>query len=324
MHHTSLAHVQRDLKALQVRWRSEKADALPSMELNLLDLLPARETMDHLAQLYFETFETIYRILHAPTFWKEYQSFWDNPQRARPAFIVILLLSMAAVNCISTKERPTYIGDSATAREAAILWIEASESWLDRQSQKHIYLAIWQIRCLLLVAKQSNTVKKKRAWTLAGNLVRQAVSAGFHRDPSLLGAKISVFDQEMRRRLWGTMMELELHASIERGIPSAIEAIPYDTAPVLNVNDEGFGEESATPPAQRPWEEYTAASFLHMSRSSLSLRVSLTSLLNQLSSHPRPPSRKSRLSLTCRGCCWTSNSANSSSCSTAPLHEKPS
>jgi hypothetical protein len=157
--------------------------------------------------------------------------------------------------------------------------------WLQRQSQKHVYLAIWQIRCLLLLAKMANTVKKKRTWTSAGNLMRQAMSAGFHRDPSLLGTKVSVFDQEMRRRLWATMVELELQASIDRGMPSASAGFSSDVAPVLNVNDEDFEEGSQRAPIQKPWEEYTATSFLHMSRSSLSLRVSLNSLLNELSSH---------------------------------------
>jgi hypothetical protein len=285
MHHASLSRVQRDLKALQVSWKTEKGDAMPLKDLNLLDLLPVRETVDRLVHLYFDTFETAYRILHAPTFWREYQGFWGEPQAARPAFVVTILLLMAAVNCVSSREQSTYIGDSATAREAAILWIEACDLWLQRQSQKHVYLAIWQIRCLLLLAKMANTVKKKRTWTSAGNLMRQAMSAGFHRDPSLLGTKVSVFDQEMRRRLWATMVELELQASIDRGMPSALAGFPSDVAPVLNINDEDFDEGSQRAPLQKPWDEYTATSFLHMSRSSLSLRVSLNSLLNELSSH---------------------------------------
>ena len=273
------------MKALQVAWKAEKSDALPLNDLNLLDLLPGRETVDRLVRLYFDTFETAYRILHVPTFWRDYQALWDDPQAARPAFIVTILLVMAAVNCISSRDQSTYIGDSATSRETAVLWIETCDWWLQRQSQKHVYLAIWQIRCLLLLAKMSNTVKKKRIWTSAGNLMRQAMSAGFHRDPSLLGAKASVFDQEMRRRLWATMVELELQASIDRGMPSASAGFPCDIAPVLNVNDEDLEQGSQKAPTQKPLDEYTATSFLHISRRSLSLRVSLNSLLNELSSH---------------------------------------
>lgn len=272
---------------MQENWKNEKADFMPLKDLNLLDLLPGRETVDRLVRLYFDTFESVYRILHAPTFWTEYQGFWEDPQVARPAFVVIVLLLIAAVNCVAVREQPTYIGDSATARESAILWIEACDMWLQRQSQKHVYLAIWQIRCLVLLAKLSNTVKKKRAWTSAGSLLRQAMSAGFHRDPSLLGAKVSIFDQEMRRRLWATMVELELQASIDRGMPSTSAGLPTDVSPVLNVNDEDFGEESQKSPTAKASDDFTAASFLHISRSSLPLRISLNSLLNQLSSQAR-------------------------------------
>ena len=287
-HHTSLPHVQRDLKTLQVKWKSAKADNQSTKDLNFHELLPRREIVDSLVHTYFNTFETLYRILHAPTFWKEYENFWQDPQVARPAFIVIILLIMATVNA-SSKERSTYIGDSATAREMALLWIEACDSWLQRQSQKHTYLALFQIQCLLLLAKQANTVKKKRSWTSAGTLIRHAMSAGFHRDPKLLGRKISVFDQEMRRRLWATMVELELQASIDRGMPSATAGLrfPSDSAPALNINDEEFDENSQVPPKSMAKDAYTTASFLHLSRSSLSLRISLNSALNELSSHPK-------------------------------------
>lgn len=284
MHNASLPRVQRDLKTMQVSWKAEKADGMALKDLNLLDLLPGRETVDHLVRLYFETFEAAYRILHAPTFWREYEGFWEDPQAGKSSFIVTILLVVAAVNCVSSREQTTYVGDSSSAREAAILWIEACDFWLQRQSQKHVYLAIWQIRCLLLLAKMSNTVKKKRTWTSAGNLMRQAMSAGFHRDPGLLGTKVSVFDQEMRRRLWATMVELELQASIDRGMPSASAGFPSDVAPVLNVNDEDFEEGSQKVPSQKPSHHYTTTSFLHISRSSLPLRISLNSLLNELSS----------------------------------------
>lgn len=287
MHHTSLPRVQRDLKTLQVRWKGEKTNVLPFADSELLQLLPSRETVDYLVNLYFDTCENIYRIMHRPNFWREYRLFWDDQQAASPAFVVILLLMMAAVSCISMKEQPTYIGDSAMARERAVLWIEVSEWWLGRHSQKNIYLAIWQIRCLLILAKQINIVKKKRTWTVAGTLVREGMTAGFHRDPSLLGEKVSVFDQEMRRRLWATMTELELQVSIDRGMPSATAGITSDSATILNVNDDEVTVEQGSPPTQKIWSEYTECSFLHISRASFCLRVSLNALVNDLGSPSR-------------------------------------
>lgn len=284
VHNSCLARFQRDSKAVQVKWKVEKKSMLPLKDLELLHFLPDRETMEYLIRLYFDTSETMYRILHRPSFWKEYGMFWDNPQSANPAFIVLMLLMMAVVSCTSQKGKSMYVGDSAVGRERAVWWIEVCDLWLERHSKKHIFLAIWQARCLLMLAKLVNVVKKKQLWTQAGTLVREAMSAGFHRDPSFLGDKVSVFDQEMRRRLWATMIELELQVSIDRGMPSASAGIPSDCAAVLNTNDEDLTTDSDSPPISKPWKEYTESTFLHISRVSFSLRVSLNSLANDLSS----------------------------------------
>ncbi|RAH79701.1 hypothetical protein BO86DRAFT_317722 [Aspergillus japonicus CBS 114.51] len=287
MQRTSLPSLQRELKALQVKWKGMRTDLLPQHEWELVGLLPDPETMDAHVQLYFDTFETLYRILHYPSFMREYEAFREDSRAARPAFVVTLMLVLACVGCLAAppaqqQQQPKYIGDSALARERATLWIEAAEAWLPRQSQKHIYLAIWQIRCLLLVAKMVNVVKKKRTWTAAGTLVREAMSAGFHRDPTILGDRVSVFDLEMRRRLWATILELELQISTDRGMPSAGAALTADTAPPLNIDDEALAVDAAALPPSQPAEVYTACSFLRVSASSFPLRTALNSLVNDI------------------------------------------
>jgi hypothetical protein len=174
----------------------------------------------------------------------------------------------------------TYIGDSSTLRERAIALVEISESWLERQSQKNLSLARWQCRCLVLLARISNTIKKKQTWNVAGNLLRQAMSAGFHRDPSLLGTPMGEIDQEMRRRLWATIMELELQVSIERGMPSMLTIVTWDTTNVLDLLDEELDESGGERLPQPPW----SPSFLRSSRASLSLRLSLTAAINDADS----------------------------------------
>ncbi|EED12805.1 conserved hypothetical protein [Talaromyces stipitatus ATCC 10500] len=280
---TSLARVQRELKSLQVRWKGIRADGAWFLtHEELLHLLPDREAADRHVTLYFDTVESTYRILHYQSFQKQYELLWQDPKQVDSAVVIILLLIMASVEVLFPQDQPEYIGDSSVSREKAIFWIEVSEKWLARQSHKHVYLAIWQIRCLLIFAKQINVVKKKRIWTEAGTLLREAMSAGFHRDPSVLGDKVSFFDQEMRRRLWATIIEMELQISIDRGMPSASAGIPSDTVNVLNVHDEELEKSSRL--TSRPLCEHTSTSYLHISRFSFSLRVSLNSIINDLSS----------------------------------------
>ncbi|KAE8368897.1 hypothetical protein BDV27DRAFT_166819 [Aspergillus caelatus] len=282
-HHASLPGVQKELKALDTKWKYEKPSNLPVKTADLLLLLPDQAEMDASVRLYFDTLETMYRIVHRPTFMEEYDQLQKDRTAAKPGFIVLVLLIMATVSCTATTDR-TYVGSSSIGRERGSLWIETAEAWLGKQSKKNIYLVIWQIRCLLVLAKQMCRYKKKRMWSVAGDLVREGMAAGFHRDPSRLGGKITFFDQEIRRRLWATMTELELQASVERGMPSALAAIRMDCAPPVDIDDDDLRPESDSTQIQGSSGHSTSTLFLRLCRNSLDLRVSLNSRMNDLTS----------------------------------------
>lgn len=256
-----------------------KADDIPLLtHEELLQLLPDEHIVSQHVRRYFETVETTYRILHYQSFHEQYRLMWQNPKQVDSAIVIIVLMIMASVGVIFSQDDPKYIGDSSISREKATMWIRISEIWVSRQSRKHISLSIWQIRCMIVYAKQMNVVKKKRIWTEAGTLVREAMSAGFHRDPSLLGDRASLFDQEMRRRLWATITELELQISIDRGMPSASASIPSDMGAVVNADDAELAHNCR--PTSKPLHLFTSASFLHISKFSFSLRVTLNTKIN--------------------------------------------
>jgi hypothetical protein len=87
---TTLAQVQRSVKSLQLRWKQAKLTLLPLGGIDvprLVRLLPDKTTTDHLVQVYWETFETIYRILYRPAFWTDYHALWENPLAASADFL---------------------------------------------------------------------------------------------------------------------------------------------------------------------------------------------------------------------------------------------
>ena len=275
-----MGRARTDIQALRKVRRKEMPIESVAESKTLVELLPSREVLEPLVQLYLGTFETTFRILHVPSFWGEYLRLWESPNEAREGFVVTLLLVAATVFCVPNRERMGFIGGSSVARETAMTWISACDSWLQLQSEKHLTLTYFQVRCLLFLAQRTNLVKAKRHWTYVGTLMRFAVSAGFHRDPSLLGEKISPFDQEMRRRIWATIVELELQASVERGLPSSSRDLPSDCASPLNIDDEDFDESSQRLPDPKGPERYTRTSCLVELRKSLPLRVALTTLIN--------------------------------------------
>lgn len=285
--HQGLAPVQRELKNTKIKGPGQE-DSLPTNDKALISLLPQKKIADQLVQIYVDNLESTYRVLHLPSFWEEYSSFWTAPQEGRPAFAALLLLILASTYCIKEKDSLMFRGDSSVGRETAIMWIRTCDSWLQSQSQKHTNMAIFQIHCLSFIAKQLNSIKRKRTWTSAGNLMRLALSNGLHRDANIINRrhgtpalkKVSTFDQEMRRRIWVTISELELQAAFDRGMPAMLRDLVEDCGPPLNLDDDEIDPSVEQLPEPRPVSQYTRSSFQHLSRSSWSLRLELVSAIN--------------------------------------------
>ena len=285
--HQGLAPVQRDLKNTKIKGPGQE-DSLPTNDKTLINLLPQKNIADQLVQIYVDNLETIYRVLHLPSFWEEYSKFWNAPQEGRPAFAALLLLILATTYCVKERNSSMFRGDSSVGRETAIMWIRTCDSWLQSQSQKHTNMAVFQIHCLSFIAKQMNSIKRKRTWTSAGNLMRLAISNGLHRDAHIINLrhatpshkKVSAFDQEMRRRIWSTISELELQAAFDRGMPATLRDLIEDCGPPLNIDDKEFDPSAEQLPGPKPVSQYTRSSFQHLSRSSWSTRLELVSVIN--------------------------------------------
>lgn len=274
----ALLDLHKDLRSLIARVK--KANLLqpePAFtKVAMLGMLPAKTAMDTLALLYMDNVEIIYCILHEPSFWRDYDDFWKNPEGSDPSFLVILLL-ITSISCtISAKEPLRFVGKSSSARENAIRLVFVSEAWLQRQSHKHLTLALMQIQCLLVIAKQTNHIKRKRAWIAAGNLVRFGMTAGLHRDASVLDGKVAVPAQEMRKRLWGTIVELELQASYDRGMPVSSLDISSHCGPPANISDNS--QQALNP---RETEGWTVTSYLRFSHNTIAFRSFLNNLINE-------------------------------------------
>ncbi|RDA91132.1 hypothetical protein CP533_0461 [Ophiocordyceps camponoti-saundersi (nom. inval.)] len=263
-------HDRKDRK----RRHEERAFTSAQPDAGLAALLPCRGETDTLVSVYLDQFEQIHRIVHIPTFRAEYcKAEW-------PAAFTALVLSMLAVaSCVQTCDGLGAVKTTSDKRQRAERWIETCDNWLVRQSQKHRKLIHFQIACLLYLGKRVNTIKKKRFWTGSGALVQDGVAVGLHREPSYMTGKISVYDQEMRRRIWATVQELDMQASFDHGLPTLLSQLHYDTNPPRNLDDDDFDEDTTELPPPKPQSDYTFASFQNLARQSLPLRLELSRLL---------------------------------------------
>jgi hypothetical protein len=282
-------HVKIDFKAFRGRRKvatRELGARTHGADEEIFAALPDKSVIDVQAAIYFQNCETTYRILHEPSFWKDYHNFWEQSpnNNDRVGFAVVLVLIFTITKCLSPKD-DIFIGDTTADRQAASDLIDICEAWNARQPRKRLTLLFFQLQCLLLLAKRVNCVKLKQDWVSSGDLIRLALASGMHRDPSLLvSGRISEFEKEMKKRLWVTIMELELLSSFENGHQSTLTGLYFDTPAPSNLPDDAFSIETQEMPASRPVDHFTTASYLIAALESLPLRIHLTQLLNTPSS----------------------------------------
>ncbi|KAK4175269.1 hypothetical protein QBC36DRAFT_27526 [Triangularia setosa] len=206
--------------------------------------IPHESVARRLVEAYFRTFESVYRILHQPSFWREYNQFWENRTAASPAFIAQFQLCMAIGTCFQD--------DVAALRQSAAQWIYEAQAWLASPCEKaRLNMSGLQTMCLLHIARETCGVECDLTWISAGPLLRTAMYMGLHRDPDSLPA-MSVFRAEMRRRLWATVLEMTLQSSLDSGGPPLISVSDYDTRPPNNYEDDQLYENDKPPNPRSP------------------------------------------------------------------------
>ncbi|KAL5359767.1 hypothetical protein BJX96DRAFT_174658 [Aspergillus floccosus] len=249
---------------------------------SLIDMLPSRRVVDELVMLYFTYIESTHRILHVPSFLRELDEFWaqkDQPDRVSCLFVVQLLLVLACAWNLADMESLQMKNEAHLTCYTAVEWVLHAEKWIENTHIKRPDITALRVYVLLIIAHSIHGMKRSKAWLSMGSILKQAMLSGYHRDPSKY-TKISVFNKEMRRRIWATIVELDLQISMERGMPPSVDESDYDTAPPLNINDSDIQEASEELPSEQPLTELTDCSFQSVLLKSLPVRLKICALMH--------------------------------------------
>ncbi|KAK3943215.1 hypothetical protein QBC46DRAFT_43239 [Diplogelasinospora grovesii] len=276
--------------------RSIKAQRAPAHSgFEVGKAMPSEHTAGRLAEAYFRTFESVYRILHAPTFWREYQKYWTNPAESSQTFILQLQLCMAIGTCFQD--------DVLSFRQLATQWIYQAQIWLVSPSEKsRMTLPGLQIMCLLHLARETCGVGGDLTWISAGSLLRTAMYMGLHRDPDNL-PKMSVLRAEMRRRLWATILEIVVQSSLDSGGPPLVSLSDFDTHPPSNFDDDQLTENEQFTPMPRPRATFTQTTLQLTLLQSFATRLAIAQYVNHfnsVASYDETLKWNSELTIACR------------------------
>jgi hypothetical protein len=244
---------------------------------NFREAVPSKEMADILVNLYFKTSESVYRILHIPSFWQEYHQYWQQPDATHPIFILKLLLVMSIGTLL-------YQGpDALHYRREATKWIFAVQAWLSSPFEKgRLHTSAVQLQCLLLLARQDHSIAGDLVWISAGSLLRTAIQMGYHRDPKLL-PKMSAVQAETRRRLWATILEINLQSALDSGMPLLLSLEDFDTEPPANIDDTDVSEMMTSLVAPRPTTTFTQTSIQIAILKSFPVRLEVVKFANNIS-----------------------------------------
>jgi hypothetical protein len=272
--------VQADIYWIMVRCkdlaRKIKNARVPKIDsFSLHTPIPSRDIADSLVASYLRTYEGLFRILHVPSFLNDYDAYWKQPGSSSQGFVIQLKLVLAI--------GAAFQDEAFSLRKTAIHWVYEAQLWLMLPPEKDkLTLTALQIGCLICIARNVCSVGPDMTWIPAGTLVRKAMMMGLHRDPLQLGA-MSVYTAEIRRRLWATVVELNIEYASDSGVCFTMTEADWNTLPPANMNDEDLTHE---PNVERPtpWsiETPTLTSVQIALQRSVPIRITVLRHVNSL------------------------------------------
>ncbi|KAJ4986273.1 C6 transcription factor [Stagonosporopsis vannaccii] len=251
--------------------RTIKAQRAPPWPTESTRDIPPRHICDALVDNYIRTIETLYRIVHVPTFRKEYEASWEPGAQPSTGFMVQLKLILAI--------GATLYDSTFSMRIEATRWVYEAQSWLMSPAFKSkLGICFLQNNILVLLARELVDVGGELIWISAGAVVRSAVYMGMHKDPAHF-SDMSVFEAEMRRRIWNTILEISLQSSLVSGGPCFVSLDEFDTRAPGNFDDANLDDTNPTP---KPACEPTQSSIAIALRQTLPARLAVVKFLNDL------------------------------------------
>ena len=271
-------------KSLAKSIKTQEHNAAARSNAPFGDAVPSRAVANRLVQAYLRTFQTIFGILHIPLFRRQYEAMWVNPTSVSEAFRMTLMLVM----CIGS----TFcLPQTGVSRATALQWMHIALTWIRSANQdSRPTMDNLRTMCLLVIARQVQSVSGDMAWLNTGFLLRIAMHLGLHVDPeSHPSSQLGPLEIELQRRLWATLVELELQFSMDCGALPGLSGDDYSCAIPLNVDDATLEaiDASGGPVVVKPIDQLTQSSMQILLMQTTPIRLKVARFINHVQrQHP--------------------------------------
>ncbi|KAF2621413.1 hypothetical protein BU25DRAFT_426557 [Macroventuria anomochaeta] len=247
--------------------------------LKLREYLPSKPYCDRLVAIYCQHFERTFRVLHIPTFMRRYNQIWTNDHADICTSSSIIPELTAVMTMAYHMDDTQQLGDRNHRTYLKGTAIDLIQVWLDELGRKQrTELSTLQVDVLLVLSRSLRGIQPEKLWSVTGALVRSAMVMGLNVDPAIVSG-ITPYMAEMRRRLWATILEVDLQASMFCGMPLVVPELNSGSVVPSNINDAEFDEFSAVLPTSYPMHTYTDNLYQVVLASSLPQRIRALSII---------------------------------------------
>lgn len=285
--HTALQeNHQQTLKPITVY-----VDSMMPVQKRMADILPRRDVCDRLISAYVNVSEGLYRVIHVPTFRQEFEAYCahgvtgNTPggQGVAEDFLPRLLCILCIGGRFETGSKGlAYDRSDGVHIPTACALVR---SWLDGlRGKPSVDTTTLQTEVLLLHASRMISPRSQRIWTELGMISRLAMAMGLHRDPSEFAPDITPFQAECRRKLWFTILDMDLHVSLASSLPSALRPGEFTCRPPRNLDDADLYPEMPSLPQGKAMDQYTEGQMQLFAADTLPLRMRASDLLCNIDS----------------------------------------
>lgn len=254
-------------------------DSLLPVQKRMTDILPNKTICDRLLDAYITMSEGLYRIVHVPSFRAEYEAFWQQ-RVVSDAFLPRLMCMLSLGARFETDKRGLSHdrSDGIHAPTACTL----ARAWLDSlRGKQAVDMDMLQCEVLLLHATRMMSTTNQDSWTQLGSIVRMAMIMGLHRDPDEF-PQIRPFFAELRRRIWYTIMDMDLHVALASNLPCSVREGEYTCRPPGNLDDADIYPDITKLPDSKPIDEFTSNQLQAYASRTLPHRIRVSSIISRL------------------------------------------
>ncbi|KAI1084040.1 hypothetical protein F5B20DRAFT_568553 [Whalleya microplaca] len=256
-------------------------ESMTPIQKRMADLLPSKAVCDTLMNIYLNGSETIYRVLHVPSFRNQYDRYWEGnlqPDAFLPQLLSIICIGYRFLGIGKCQYHDREGVHIATASALVRIWLEGL------RGKQLVEFSTLQAEILQLMAQRMINPQSQEFWAHLGLIVRRAMTMGLHRDPSEFPQKISPFWGEQRRKLWYTILELDVHMSMQCNLPCCIQEANFNCLPPRNLNDDEIHPLIDQLPPSKPIDQHTDSRIQVFAASTLAMRLKVADLVNRIDS----------------------------------------